>query len=69
MKVTVLFMLVLIFAAGKEGAEAKTCKERHDMIGCFDEFCNSQCPGYHGVGATGVCLNDPVNTCECTFPC
>ncbi|KAK8977739.1 hypothetical protein V6N11_000066 [Hibiscus sabdariffa] len=66
LKVYVIFMLVLVFAAGKEGVEAKTCTKDHEMLGCSDEFCDSQCPGYHGVGATGVCL---FNTCRCTFPC
>ncbi|KAK8977738.1 hypothetical protein V6N11_000065 [Hibiscus sabdariffa] len=69
LKVYVIFMLVLVFAAGKEGVEAKTCTSTDLLEGCTDDFCNDQCIDSHVKEAKGVCVGAPGTTCQCTYPC
>ncbi|KAK8508916.1 hypothetical protein V6N12_035017 [Hibiscus sabdariffa] len=66
LKVYVIFMLVLIFAAGKKGVEAKTCTPTHPLEDCTDDLCNEQRTAVYGKAAKGVCVG---TSCQCTYPC
>ncbi|KAK8479421.1 hypothetical protein V6N11_063543 [Hibiscus sabdariffa] len=74
LKVYVIFMLVLVFAAGKEGVEAKTCTgQAHLPRACVDDICNQVCLRIHedhDPNAKGACVVDKGSlVCECTFAC
>ncbi|KAK8479424.1 hypothetical protein V6N11_063546 [Hibiscus sabdariffa] len=62
LKVYVIFMLVLVFAAGKEGVEAKTCTgQAHLARACVDDICNQVCLRIHedhDPNAKGACVVD-----------
>ncbi|KAK8589287.1 hypothetical protein V6N12_023690 [Hibiscus sabdariffa] len=68
-----IFMLVLLFAAGKEvAATEKLCHSTHSLEGCKNDICTRECIIIHGNGAEGACVGPPGmtwHTCECTYHC
>ncbi|KAK8633655.1 hypothetical protein V6N13_014497 [Hibiscus sabdariffa] len=67
LKVYVIFMLVLVSAAGKEGVEAAdTCTSNPYLEGCQDLLCLQLCMFAYGKEAKGYCGG---TTCHCTYPC